>query len=174
MSQSIVKGKIDIWIKKVEKYKMALLVLVLGICLMIIPKGNEHPTVQNDDEVSQLELEEQLEQRLEQTLCMIDGAGDVRVVLSLQEGETYTYQTDTENAQDDQQKEQSTETVLITDSDGNEKPVMVSILYPVYKGAVILCQGADSPTVRLSIVNAVSDLTGLGSDKISVIKMKAN
>jgi len=39
-------------------------------------------------------------------------------------------------------------------------------------GAVIVCQGADDPQVRLSIVDAVSKVTGLGSDKISVLKMK--
>ena len=40
------------------------------------------------------------------------------------------------------------------------------------RGAVVVCDGADSATVRLRIMQAVSALTGLGSDKISVIKMK--
>ena len=39
-------------------------------------------------------------------------------------------------------------------------------------GAVVVCQGADQPYVRLDVTNAVAAYTGLGSDKISVIKMK--
>lgn len=39
-------------------------------------------------------------------------------------------------------------------------------------GAVILCQGADAAEVRLHIVEAVSAFTGLGSNRILVLKMK--
>jgi len=39
------------------------------------------------------------------------------------------------------------------------------------KGIVILCEGADSPQVRLDIINAVSSYTGFGSDKITILKM---
>lgn len=40
------------------------------------------------------------------------------------------------------------------------------------EGAVVLCAGAEESAVRLSVTNAVSAYTGLGSDKITVIKMK--
>ena len=46
-------------------------------------------------------------------------------------------------------------------------------LYPTYQGAVVVCEGAGSSTVRLAVVNAVSVLTGLSSDKISVVKWKS-
>ncbi len=40
------------------------------------------------------------------------------------------------------------------------------------EGAVVVCQGADSAAVRLIVTNAVTAYTGLGSDKIWVMKMK--
>lgn len=40
------------------------------------------------------------------------------------------------------------------------------------EGAVVLCRGAEQSAVRLAVINAVSAYTGLGSDKITVIKMK--
>lgn len=40
------------------------------------------------------------------------------------------------------------------------------------EGAVIACEGAENAQVRLCVINAVSAYTGLGSDKISVIKLK--
>ena len=39
-------------------------------------------------------------------------------------------------------------------------------------GAVVVCDGADAAAVRLYVTNAVMSYTGLGSDRISVIKMK--
>ena len=39
-------------------------------------------------------------------------------------------------------------------------------------GAVIVCRGAEDPDVRLNVTNAVAAYTGLGSDKITVMKMK--
>lgn len=39
-------------------------------------------------------------------------------------------------------------------------------------GAVVVCEGAENPTVRLNVTNAVAAYTGLGSDKIRVMKMK--
>ncbi len=40
------------------------------------------------------------------------------------------------------------------------------------EGAVVLCSGAEESAVRLKVTNAVSAYTGLGCDKITVIKMK--
>lgn len=39
-------------------------------------------------------------------------------------------------------------------------------------GAVVVCDGADSAAVSLEIVKAVAAYTGLGSNKIIVLKMK--
>ena len=39
-------------------------------------------------------------------------------------------------------------------------------------GAVVLCDGADSAQVRLSVIRAVSAFTGLGSDEIVIAKLK--
>ena len=38
-------------------------------------------------------------------------------------------------------------------------------------GCVVACAGADSPAVRLDVTNAVAAYTGLGSDKICIVKI---
>lgn len=40
------------------------------------------------------------------------------------------------------------------------------------EGVVVVCQGAASPQVRLDVINAVMSYSGLGSDRITVLKMK--
>lgn len=39
------------------------------------------------------------------------------------------------------------------------------------RGCVVVCRGADSPAVRLSVISAVAAYTGLGSDRVSVYPM---
>ena len=42
--------------------------------------------------------------------------------------------------------------------------------YPVFQGALVVSQGADRAEVRLVLTQAVSALTGLGADRITVCK----
>ena len=153
-----------------RKYKYALLVLLVGIGLMLFPFVEKKEVTQSDTK----QIEVSMEQKLETILSRVEGVGSVLVLLSLKEDFQYTYQADEHTVIEDQQKETELETVLIVNENGAEYPVVKHTRYPVYEGAVVVCEGADSPSVRLHVVNAVSDLTGLGSDKISVIKMKGN
>ena len=41
-----------------------------------------------------------------------------------------------------------------------------------YCGAVIVAEGGEDPTVALALTRAVSAVTGLGADRITVMKMK--
>ena len=40
--------------------------------------------------------------------------------------------------------------------------------YPSFRGALVVCPGGDDPQVQLAITQAVSALTGLGSDRITI------
>ena len=62
--------------------------------------------------------------------------------------------------------------VTVRLEDGSEALVMRKRLYPEYKGAVVVCDGADNAGIRLKVINAVGALTGLSSDRITVMKMK--
>lgn len=163
-------ARLTAWVQSWKRYRYAALVLLLGVGLMILPRENQEPAA---EPVEQAESADDTEARLEQLLGQIDGAGRVRVMLTLREGIRYTYQTDDQSRTEQDRQEQEHTTVLISDGDGTEAPVIAATAYPVYLGAVVVCEGADSAFVKLNIVNAVSDLTGLGSDRISVIKMKS-
>lgn len=65
-----------------------------------------------------------------------------------------------------------TESARIGEFLGNIEGVGEAKVLLSSEGAVIVCQGADISSVRLCVTNAVSAYTGLGSDKIRVIKMK--
>ena len=150
------------------KYKYPILVALVGLGLMLMPL-EQAPTVPAEPPRS---VEHSLEEKLEALLGRIEGAGQVSVLLTEKEGSQTLYQTDSQTDADDSGSRRTDDTVLIEDENRTESGLVRQTLGPVYRGAVILCQGADDPTVKLAVVEAVRCVTGLGADQISVQKMK--
>lgn len=108
-----------------EKNRAAILVLLLGIALLMLPSGKK-ATASGPGEDAQFDTEEE---KLCAVLEQIEGCGRVYVLLR-------------------------------QDRNG-------------FGGAVVVCDGAESASVSLEVVRAVSAYTGLGSNKIIVLKMKS-
>lgn len=155
-------------LKSLGKYKYVLFVILIGVVLMLLP--NKTTRKAEPAETTILEVNE--EERIQNILQMVHGAGRVAVYLKTERSEQYIYQTDNDTSSDADRNDQSKDTVLVTDSERNQSGLIQTVLTPKYAGAVIVCDGADDAYVKLSIVDAVSKATGLGSDKISVLKMK--
>lgn len=147
--------KIRGWI---GKYRYVLLVLLAGIVLMLLPEQGQIP---EPEVITEAPLQD-METRLEEILSRIDGAGRVAVMLTEAAGAETVYQTDGEDAG----------TVLVTDADRAEQGLIRTTVPPQYQGAIVVCSGADSAAVRLAVVEAVANVTGLGTDKITVLKME--
>ena len=150
------------------KYKYPILVALVGLGLMLLPSEQE-PTEPAEPPRA---VECSLEEKLEALLGRIEGAGQVSVLLTEKEGSQTLYQTDSQTDADESGSRRTDDTVLIEDENRTESGLVRQTLGPVYRGAVILCQGADDPSVKLAVVEAVRCVTGLGADQISVQKMK--
>ena len=166
MDWMTLREKARLWLKE---YRYVILVLVLGILLMMLPQGKTEEKKEESIPIPETEAQETVQEQLEQLLSMVQGAGKVRVLLTEAAGEQVVYQTDGEESS---QNTRRTDTVILSDSGRSESGLVQQILPPTYQGAVILCQGADSAAVRLALIEAVSNATGLTSDRISVLKMK--
>ena len=153
------------------KNRAVALVVLVGVLLMLLPTGKtEAQQPQQQETVS--EPRESLETRLEQILSQVSGAGNVRVLLTQERGETSVYQLDRQEVTDGDRREIRQDTITVTGSDRQQEGLLTQVEAPRYRGAVIVCQGGDNPTVRLSVVEAVSGATGLPSNRITVLKMK--
>ena len=150
------------------KYKYPILVALVGLGLMLLPSEQEPTEPTEPPRV----VESSLEEKLDALLGRIEGAGQVSVLLTEKEGSQTLYQTDSQTDADESGSRRTDDTVLIEDENRTESGLVRQTLGPVYRGAVILCQGADDPTVKLAVVEAVRCVTGLGADQISVQKMK--
>lgn len=149
----------------VKKYRFVLLVLLAGLLLMAIPEKKETTSVSVETSVSS---QETLEEELAGILSKIQGAGKVEVLLTEYTGSETLYQTDVDQDGSDTRRD----TVIITDSGKAETGLVRQVNPPKYLGALIVCQGGDSPSVKLAVMEAVMRVTGLSSNQISVLKMK--
>lgn len=152
-----------------RQYRYVLLVLAVGIGLMLLPGAEEAPA---EDIPAETQQEDSLETRLSAILSHIEGVGKVQVLLTVSAGEQTLYQQDTDQATGSDSGTQRTETILITGGDRQEGGLVRQVIPPTYQGAVVVCQGGGSPSVRLAVVEAVANATGLTADKITVLKMK--
>lgn len=154
----------------VKKYRYVAVIILAGVLLMLLPMGTAEKKT-----VSSIKAEQvipNMEERLAQILSKIEGAGRVSVMLTLSAGEEVIYQTDRKDAVSEGNSTTQSDTVIVTDGNRLENGLIIQVIPEKYQGAVIVCQGADKAAVRLAICEAVSKVTGLGTDKISVIKMK--
>lgn len=152
----------------ISKYKYIFLILLSGIFLMLLPNEKEEATVTIHAEKPQPSLQESLSQ----ILSLVEGAGRVEVLLTTKSGEETIYQTNQDYSSGESNLDRHMDTVIVTNGSREERGLIRQMNPPVYLGAIVLCQGADSNKVKLSIVEAVKSVTGLPSNCISVLKMK--
>lgn len=153
-----------------KQYRYVVLVLLIGVGLMLIPSGEDA------EAVTQPQPEDaavpSMEERLASILSQIDGVGRTSVLLTIAAGAETLYEQDEDSTTGADSATHRVETILVTGSDREEKGLIRQINPPIYQGAIIICQGGDSPAIRLAVVDAVSKATGLTADKITVLKMK--
>ncbi len=162
-----------------RKYKYVLAVLLAGVALLLWPGGEKAPepapesplAVQAQEETFTVEA---LEEKLSRSLSQVRGAGKVEVVLTVQGGPRRVLARDEKNTRSADGGSEVQSTTVLTDGSGGagEAPVLVQQLYPPFQGALVVCSDGDSAGVRLKLMEAVSALTGLGADKITICQGK--
>lgn len=163
-----------------DRYKYVGLVLLAGLILLLWPRGGQEvpaaaqpsptPVGSTEEDFSVAALEE----KLAQTLSKIQGAGEVSVMLTVQGGSRRVLAQNSKEAREaDGSYERQSETVVVSGgTGGGEGPVLLQQLYPRFQGAVVVSEGGGDASVRLKLMEAVSALTGLGTDKIAICKGK--
>ncbi len=165
-------------IKGLKKYKYAFLILILGIVLLLLPgrAKKAETTAPQTAVLDESSYAEALAKRLSEELSNIDGAGQVRVVLTLKTGAQTKYQSDTTLTNDtDESGTRSNEerkTVILSEGSAYDKAAVASVEYPRFQGALILSADCDNAAVKKSLIDAVAALTGLNSAEITVVKLK--
>ena len=163
----------EAWLRTLwKKGKFALPVLGLGVLLLLWPSGDGGTAQTASSELPAEELAAAQQKEMERILARIDGAGEVHLMLTLESDGERTLAADGEETLrggDAPESGVRRETVILS-SGGSEEVVVTQRRSPVYRGALVVCQGADRAEVKLAVTQAVAALTGLGADRITVVK----
>lgn len=193
-------------LKQLVKNKNNLIVIVLiGILLLVIAIPTETPKsgfLDNDsdnmeaeskdrqrqtDNIEEYNAEEYgayMEQKLENALSRMEGAGQVEVVIAMKSSEEKVVEKDQPmNRSDTKETDSNGGTREVSNLDSQEstvygsngnasEPYVVKVIRPEVEGVLVLAEGAGTGSVSKNISEAVQVLFGIEAHKIRVVKME--
>ena len=150
-------------------------------------KVNNNSVTKDTEELSQNDekgYEEKQKIDLKNILKKMNGVGDVEVMMSFDNGEkkvpaydtsaqkSTTEETDTEGGKRVNNQNTDSSKIVMTTSDGNNEPFILTTYKPKINGVIILAEGAENSKTKYEIEQAVSKLYNLSLDKVNVYSMK--
>lgn len=124
-----------------------------------------------------------LENKLEQTIEGMEGAGKVDVMITLKDNgekildknQPYESEEETnteENKESKKNRIQNNQETVLVETEGNTEPIIVRELYPDIEGVVVVCEGGDNSALTVKIKEAVQALFSIDAHIIVVCKSK--
>ena len=144
-----------------------ILIFIIGIVLLAGSYGKGKKTAPQTDTSSVTMENEREEERLAEILSGIDGAGDVSVMITYHSGVEKTLAYETKTATRDTGSERS-EDIKAVMTDG--EPMVVKEVYPRVKGVIVAADGADKPSVKKAISEAVAAALDVPAHRICIFK----
>lgn len=138
----------------------AIIILVLFLSTTVASKSSTNSESDVNDYV------EMLETKLSSRLSELDGAGKVKVIISVKSG--MRNEIATERQVSGIGGEKTTETPVLISG----KPLILGEIYPEICGVIIMAKGADDIRVKLSLITAAQTFLDVDSSKIQVLPMK--
>lgn len=163
-----------------KKMLVAVLLLVSGAAVLLFSETAESKKVLVTDAAvtEKTDADEyitDLENRLTSMISLIDGAGETRVMITLESGSEEIYLHDYDYGENNDPSGKNSlerkDEYVIVDGETGEKGIVVRVAEPRIRGVAVVCKGADSETVRSRIVETVTALLDISSARVSVAKM---
>lgn len=147
-------------------------------------KPSKTSNVENKDvQLSSSEYIKSLEENIKSIVSSIDGAGESKVLITLESSVQNIYATEqkknneaTEDRENDtiskikQTNDLETRYIKVKDENGAEKALSLTQIQPTIKGVVIVCNGGNNPVIKEKIINAVKTALNITSKRVYVTK----
>lgn len=150
-------------------------------------RQKENNSAYSGEEISSAEeYERYIENKLEHAISVMEGAGKVKVMVTVNSSKETVVEKDvpvtrSNTAENDSEGgtrtinelEDMEETVYSKESDGSSSPYVVKTLQPSIEGVVVVAQGGGRQEVGKNITEAIVALFDIQSHKIKVVEMKS-
>ncbi len=174
---------VDAGNKMNKKNKILVLIIVGAIIVLALSsvggdkEQKETYISENENSLKTEKYIRENEKRLEEIISLVQGAGQVRAMLTLEDIGEKMIASDkkSENSQEVEEKSSSRttnqeNTALVFGSGSEEKPFVIKETLPKPSGVLIVASGAGDEAVRLEIYEAVKALYGISGHRIKVTK----
>lgn len=163
-----------------KNLKIIVLVIICIIGIILFLKmtstkstSSKSTTVSSSSYKTTLEYSEILENKLENLLSQIKGAGNVKVMISLEGSPELVYAMDSNEKVSNNQNGSTTTSAsspILIENKGSSSPLILTEKLPKVKGVIVVSTGASDISIKLDILNSVSTLLDISIDKINVLK----
>lgn len=162
-----------------KNIKLIVLVVILIVGLILFIKIGGTKSSVKSSQSTELEYQttmsycEQLEKKLEKVLSQVKGAGQVKVMISLEGSPELVYAMDSDSkvsSTNSGSTTTSSSTPIIIQRNGKSGPLILTEKLPNVKGVIIVSSGANDVSIKIDILNSVSTLLDISTDKINVLK----
>ncbi len=160
---------------------LAVLLLVTGVILLIASEiSPEEKSVAAEPESSGVqvcgdEYIKQLEERLVSIISSVYGAGETRVMVTLESGSEdvylHNYDYGENNGSDGKNSFERKDEYVIVDGSSGEQGIVVRQSEPKIRGVAVVCEGGGNQSVKQQITETVTALLDISSARVSVAKM---
>lgn len=148
-----------------RKVKPEYLMIAAAVIIVLILFGSSFVKTQTQKDYDVNDYVDMLETKLSDRLSELDGAGRVKVIISVKSGMRSEIATE---KQVGGIGDRTTETPVLISG----KPLILGEIYPEICGVIIMAKGAENVKVRLSLITAAQTFLDVSSDKIQVLPMR--
>ena len=167
--------KLNIGKKNIVLVAIAALIMLLLLVSELFTSDNNENLSKENTEIYSAQYIEKTEKELEALLEKINGAGDVRVMITLENCYENIYAKGSKEKRDDTENsmkyESEDEYIIVKNGSNTEECLVIKVLQPTIKGVAVVAQGAGNATVKNAITQTVCALFDISSAKVSVEAM---
>ncbi|MBR1739506.1 MAG: stage III sporulation protein AG [Ruminococcus sp.] len=164
-----------------KRVKLTAAIGIAGIVLILLselipakkPSQKTGTNAAAQDET--LVYKKQLEQELTELISHIDGAGECRIMITLEGTTEYIYAENVSRYSDTDGTKLSEKydgSIVFSDSGGSRQALVRKVIRPQITGVLIVCSGGGDTAVRERVMRAASAALGLSTARICVEKLR--
>ena len=157
-------------LKNDKKLKLLLLAFIAGLALLVFTGGGEKKNASSTVDLYEVRsaVEAALEKRVTALLSSVDGVGRVKVLVTVERLEAFSYAQDVSSGGASDRTEND---YVIVEVNGEKTGLTLSVASPEVRGVAVSCEGGGSARVRQEVSNLVCAALGVNASRVYVSKL---